>query len=100
MVQIEPREQEIVEMKAQVAKMDQELATYHSINTSLNLQIGSLQSKLAAAEAENSALREKNMALRTMVSRFRADVSLAITDVQNPKSLAEALKALYDKYCS
>jgi hypothetical protein len=37
--QIEPRELEIQELKAQVAKMDQELATYHSTNLALNLEV-------------------------------------------------------------
>lgn len=100
-------------MKGQVAKMDQELATYHSINTSLNLevmlvelkpcltkQIGELKSKLTAAEHNGGALRDQSMMLRTLVARFRADLQLAARDLQNPRALVAAISALHAKYCA
>lgn len=98
--QIEPREQEITEMKAQVSKMDQELATYHNINTSLNLQISELNSKLTAAVKESGSLRESSMGLRVLVSRFRSDLQVVAKSIQNPKALVTAVQGIHARYCS
>lgn len=97
--QIEPREQEIEQMKAQVSKMDQELATYHSINTSLNLQISELQSKLMAAEKESAGLRDANMGLKTLAARFRADLQMVGKDIQSPKALVVSVQGIHARYC-
>ncbi len=80
--------------------MDQELATYHNINTSLNLQISELNSKLTAAVKESGSLRESSMGLRVLVSRFRADLQVVAKAIQNPKALVAAVQSIHARYCS
>merc|ERR1712023_12718 len=46
--QIEPRENEITDMKEQIKEMDSELEQYHKSNAALDLMIGTLREKLDA----------------------------------------------------
>ncbi len=62
-------------------------------------QIGELKSKLTAAEHNEAILREQASALRTLATRFRSDLQLAVREIQNPKALAASIAALFAKYC-
>ena len=85
-------------MKVQIGQMDEELAKYHKLNTSLDLQINELQSKLRAVEVELNSERELVSGLQTTLKRFRADVHGAVKFIQEPKQLATAIRQVYHNY--
>ena len=57
--QIEPRENEITDMKEQIKEMDQELEQYHKSNAALDLMIGELRDKLDGMQREIMRQRQR-----------------------------------------
>ena len=97
--QIEPRENDIQGMTAQIKDMNVELENYHKSTSELDLSISDLKLKLKAAEKE--VTKERNQAIQgiALIRNFKIDLQNMIQHIQEPKLLKSSLKRLYHKYC-
>jgi len=97
--QIEPRENDIKQMKVQIAKMDEELADYYKSNTDLKLEIEKMKLQLDASDRERRTTEQRAAHLQNRLTRFQADLHMTATLVTEPKQLVESVKSLYGMYC-
>lgn len=97
--QIEPRENDIQGMTAQIKDMNVELENYHKSTSELDLSIADLKLKLKAAEKE--VVKERNQALQgiSLIRNFKIDLESMIQHIQEPKMLKSSFKRLFQKYC-
>ena len=93
--QIEPRENEIKEMKLQVSKMDAELGKYHTMNADLHIQMSEKDLRLNASTEAITKEKARNAVLRNTLDRIRADIAKVIENIQTPKALADSVRKLH-----
>eukprot|EP00736_Rhodelphis_marinus_P001057 Rmarinus@m.11291 len=98
--QIEPREMEIADMKEQIKEMDKELERYHSTNGALELSISDLKMKLEGLQREVLKQRARNVDNENILRRVQNDLYECAQHIQDPKSLKEHVKRLYQKYAA
>lgn len=79
--------------------MDAELAKYHKNNTSLDLFVRELQTKLKAAEDELKAKKTECATLKNMLQRVRSDIQTAVGHIQDPKQLVSAIRNMHKTHC-
>ena len=85
--QIEPRENEIADMRTQVEEMDLELEQYHKSNSALDLMIGELRLKMEGMQREISAQQEELANSQEYTARFRRDLEGATRYLDDYKML-------------
>jgi hypothetical protein len=98
--QIEPRQLEIMRMRDQIKKMDQELETYHKSNSSLDELIGVLRGRI---DAQQNALKAKRMHAskqEVAIERFRSDLQLTIAVILDPPLLKDAVLKMIEAHGS
>ncbi|GAB1610641.1 cilia- and flagella-associated protein 57-like, partial [Argonauta hians] len=96
--QIEPREEEIKRMGVQIQEMESELEQSRKSNISLELKITDLKQKHGATL---KALHQKGQQVKdteALVKRFKTDLHRSVIYIQEPKSLKESIKCLYQTY--
>ena len=96
--QIEPRENEIADMRTQVEEMDLELEQYHKSNSALDLMIGELRLKMEGMQREISAQQEELTNSQEYMARFRRDLEGATRYLDDYKMLKGAVRGIYTKY--
>jgi len=96
--QIEPRQDEIAQAKQKIKEMDSELERYHQNNLSLVLTINDLKLKIDGQQKEIHNLSNKLKDAETYKTRIRTDLSELANIIQDPKSLKESVKKLYQKH--
>jgi WD40 repeat protein len=97
--QIEPRENDIKQMKVQITKMDEELAQYYKSNTDLQLQIEQMKLQLDASDTERRKSDQKAAHLQNRLTRFQADLHMTAALATEPAKLVGSVKDLYKQYC-
>merc|ERR1712097_28298 len=96
--QIEPRENEIADMKEQIKEMDQELEQYHKSNAALDLMIGELRLKLDGMSKELSQQKSLIKAGESYTRKFRRDLAMCAAGVEDQNDLKAGVKELYQRY--
>lgn len=97
--QIEPRENDIKQMKVQITKMDEELAQYYKSNTDLQLQIEQMKLQLDASDRERRKSDQSAAHLQNRLTRFQADLHMTAALATEPPKLIQSVKDLYKQYC-
>ncbi|RLN73362.1 hypothetical protein BBJ28_00023607, partial [Nothophytophthora sp. Chile5] len=95
---IEPRENEIADMKTQIKEMDRELELFHKSNAQLDLLIGEQRQRINALQRAIASHRQLLSDQQTGVRRFRCDLHECVRHLQTPKDLALHVAQLYNKY--
>lgn len=98
--QVEPRQAEIAAMKDQIKQMDSELEKYHKSNAGLDEMIGSLRERIDALQNEIVSKRMKATQLEHFNAGFKGDLQRAVTLIQNPVLLTDAVQKLVATYGS
>merc|ERR1719160_1814930 len=96
--QIDPKNDDILEMRQQIQAMDAELEDYMRNNKQLALRISELQMKPRALQEE---IRKQKKLLRddmALIRRFKIDLHECMQFVNEPKQLKEGVAQLYRKY--
>lgn len=97
--QIEPRENDIKQMKLQITKMDEELAQYYKSNTDLQLRIEQMKLQLDASDRERRKSDQSAAHLQNRLTRFQADLHMTAALSTEPQKLVHSVKDLYKQYC-
>jgi len=92
--QIEPRQMEILAMKDQIKNMDAELEKYHKANADLDNSIGSLRETINETQEEAVTRRMSAKKLEHTVAQTKSGMHHAVTFVQDPVKLREAIEHL------
>ena len=93
--QIEPRQMEILRMKDQVKAMDAELERYHNSNASLDNMIGNLRQRIDTMQQQTVAKRLHAKQLEHSVAQSKSGLHQAVTLIQNPAALRQAIEQLH-----
>uniref|UniRef100_A0A4W5P762 Cilia and flagella associated protein 57 n=1 Tax=Hucho hucho TaxID=62062 RepID=A0A4W5P762_9TELE len=118
--QIEPRENDIKEMKdfsgygclltvfflnyvkrllaSGDLQMEEELDTFHKKNTQQELDIAALKLKLTTTDKEMHKGLQKVRDVEALVRRFKTDLHNCVGFIQEPKRLKDSIRDLYDRY--
>lgn len=98
MGQIEPRDQEIEELKEKIKNMENELIALNKTNQSLELQMYELRSKLSVARAEIKSEVAKHKLSQKLIRQIRAELLEAFGLITEPSKLKSAVIKLYNRY--
>lgn len=96
--QIEPREEEIADMKQQIKEMDQELERYHNTNATLDLSISDFKLKQEGLQKEVLSQRTTLGRKESVIKHFQHDLHDVVQSIQDAKDLKEKVKGLYEKH--
>ena len=96
--QIEPRENEIADMRTQVEEMDLELEQYHKSNAALDLMISELRLKIDGVQRELDQQRTALASSHSYLARFRRDLKTCAPDLGRYKHLKASVRGLFNKY--
>merc|ERR1719265_1317247 len=96
--QIDPKNDDIAEMRQQIQAMDAELEDYMRKNKQLALDISQLQMKQRALQEEIKTQKRKLKDDMALIKRFKIDLHECMQFIQEPKQLKEAVALLYSKY--
>ncbi|KAA0718887.1 Cilia- and flagella-associated protein 57 [Triplophysa tibetana] len=96
--QIEPKENEIKELKEQMQEMEGELDEFHKKNTQQQLKIAELNLKLKTKDKEMQKEMQKVQDTRTLLNRFKSDLHKCVDNIQDPPKLKENIRELYKYY--
>merc|ERR1719171_89054 len=96
--QIDPKMEDIAEMRTQIQAMDAELEDYVRKNKQLALDISQLQMKQRALQEEIKTQKKKLRDDMALIKRFKIDLHECLQFIQEPKQLKEAVALLYRKY--
>ncbi|KAI7809591.1 cilia- and flagella-associated protein 57 [Triplophysa rosa] len=96
--QIEPKENEIKELKEQQQEMEGELDEFHKKNTQQQLKIAELNLKLKTKDKEMQKEMQKVQDTRTLLNRFKSDLHKCVDNIQDPQKLKENIRELYKFY--
>ncbi len=96
--QIEPRENEITDMKENITEMDHELEQYHKMNAALDQMIGQHRTKLD--EMQRRIMRQRQLCSdqRSRVKSFKSELHEVTQQIQEPEQLKEAAIRLHSKF--
>eukprot|EP01041_Mallomonas_annulata_P003461 gene3461-6887_t len=92
--QIEPRQMEILAMKDQIKAMDAELEKYHKTNAALDNMIGSLRQRIDTMQEQAVTRRMRAKQLEHTVAQTKSGMHQAVTLIQNPPKLRDAVEQL------
>ena len=99
--QIEPRQEEISELKDKIKEADIELETWHNDNISKDESIGDLRSKVESLQTLLNTKRNiRHKQEHTILDRFRSDVQIAVEYILSVPELKQIAATLVDKYGS
>lgn len=96
--QIEPRERDIRNQQEQIHEMESELERFHKSNTALELSLTELRQKLRASDIELEEERLRVRDSRSLNTRILADLHEAVSLIQEPAKLKEAVKVMYERF--
>jgi len=96
--QIDPKNDDITDMKKQIQAMDADLEDYHRKNKQLQLDISQLQVKQRSLQDEIVSQRKKMTDCQTIIKRFKNDLHECVQFIQEPKQLKESVTNLFKKY--
>merc|ERR1712185_548976 len=96
--QIDPKNDDIAEMRQQIQAMDAELEDYMRKNKQLALDISQLQMKQRALQEEIKTQKRKLKDDMALIKRFKTDLHERMQFSAEPKQLKEAVALLYRKY--
>lgn len=96
--QIEPRENEIADMKEQVASMDIQLELFHRENGSRKQEVIDLQAKLASKMNHIRTQRQMYRQTQSELSALSNDLSELVVFIQEPLTLKDAVKRCYQTH--
>ncbi len=80
--QIEPRENEITNMKDQIKEMDEELESYHKSNAQLDTLIGQLRGKLDGMQRDIMKKRQLHTDTISRITKFKNDLHDCVQFIQ------------------
>eukprot|EP00397_Hematodinium_sp_SG-2012_P002542 GEMP01002549.1.p1 GENE.GEMP01002549.1~~GEMP01002549.1.p1 ORF type:complete len:1215 (+),score=317.57 GEMP01002549.1:306-3950(+) len=95
--QIDPKNDDIAEMRQQIHAMDAELEDYMRKNKQLALDISQLQLKHKALQEEKKDQKKKLKENLRFIKTFKLDLHEAVQNLQDPKKLKESVAQLYRK---
>ncbi|XP_011306026.1 cilia- and flagella-associated protein 57 [Fopius arisanus] len=98
--QIEPKDDEIMELKDKVLRMEKEMLTIHNENKNLQLQISDMSDKLSGVKKEVQIEAEKNRNNQQLMKRIQKDLVDTAGVIQEPHALKVAVMNLYNRYSS
>ncbi|XP_028832352.1 cilia- and flagella-associated protein 57 isoform X2 [Denticeps clupeoides] len=119
--QIEPRENEMKEMKEQIQEvetcssnaekllqkdlmcfflyqMESEAEEFHKKNTQLEINLAEMKHKLKATDKEMHKEMQKVKKVEALVHRFKTDLHQCVGFIQEPKKLKDSVRELYERY--
>merc|ERR1711937_1043998 len=96
--QIEPRERDIRNQQEQIHEMESELERFHKSNTALELSLTELRQKLRASDIELEEERLRVRDSRSLNTRILADLHEAVSLIQEPAKLKNAVKTMYERF--
>lgn len=96
--QIEPRDEEIQELKEKLRDTETKLESHHEIKDNLKLQLRETQEKLQGARQETNSETRRGRRCQKLVRRIRTDILDTAGLVQEPSALKTAVTSLYHKY--
>ena len=96
--QIEPRENEITDMKENITEMDHELEQYHKMNAALDQMIGQHRTKLD--EMQRLIMRQRQLCSdqRSRVKSFKSELHEVTQKIQEPGQLKDAAIRIHSKF--
>jgi chromosome segregation ATPase len=92
--QIEPRQQQIVDLRDRIAVRDRELEEHHAVNCQLDNSIGQLRHTILSLQEHLTKTRQKRGKQETNLLRFRSDLQSAANSTLNPSLLRYAVTKL------
>ncbi|XP_063983193.1 cilia- and flagella-associated protein 57 [Diachasmimorpha longicaudata] len=98
--QIEPKDDEIKELRDKLMMMEAELLGINGENKNLQLEIGNMKDKLSGVKQEVQVEMQVNKDHRSLVKRIQKDLADAAAVIQQPQALKVAVKNLYNRYSS
>ena len=93
--QIEPRENEIADMKDAVMHMDAQLELFHKENGQLKQEVTNLRAKLASKMANIRRQRQLYRQTQAELAALANDLSELVAFIQDPLTLKDAVKKCY-----
>merc|ERR1711959_197259 len=96
--QIDPKNDDIAEMKKQIQAMDADLEDYHRRNKQLSVDIAQLLQRQKGLQEEIVSRRKRLTDARTVIKRFKNDLHECVQFIQEPKQLRDSVQALFKKY--
>ena len=96
--QIEPRENEIADMKEQVASMDIQLEMFHRENGARKQEVLDLQAKLASKMHHIRIQRQLYRQTQSELAALSNDLSELVVFIQEPLTLKDAVKRCYQTH--
>jgi len=97
-LQIDPKNDQIADMKKQIQAMDADLEDYHRKNKLLQVNIEQLATKQRHLQEEIVSQRKKMTDCQTIIKRLKTDLQECVNFIQEPKQLRESITNLYKKY--
>lgn len=95
--QIDPKNDDIAEMRQQIQAMDAELEDYMRKNKQLALDISQLQLKHKALQDEKKSQKKKLKENMRFIKTFKLDMDETVVALNDPKKLKESVAKLYRK---
>ncbi|XP_065124868.1 cilia- and flagella-associated protein 57 [Paramisgurnus dabryanus] len=96
--QIEPKNNEIKELREQMQEMEGELDEFHKKNTQQELKIAELNLKLKTKDKEMRKEMQKVQDMGHLVNRFKSDLHKSLDYIQEPKKLKENIRDIHKRY--
>jgi chromosome segregation ATPase len=96
--QIEPRQNEITDMKRQIKEMDLELQQYHFSNAALDLMIGELGLKIEGMQKEISVQDKEINTNSGVLEMFKECLIYIATQTDNHKAVKNKVIQMYKRF--
>ncbi len=96
--QIEPRQNEISDMRSQMKEMDLELQQYYVSNASLDLMIGELKLKMEGMQRELKEEDDLLLSASSLLNTFQDDLHDTVKHLLDYKQLKPSTVKLFKKY--
>ncbi|XP_015123643.1 cilia- and flagella-associated protein 57 [Diachasma alloeum] len=98
--QIEPKDDEIKDLKEKLQMMETELLSINEENKNLQLEISDMNDKLSGVKREVQVEVQNNRNNQLLLKRIQKDLADAAAVIQQPHALKVAVKNLYNRYSS
>jgi WD40 repeat protein len=96
--QIQPRKLEMKQMSEQIRQMQAELKGYKKESVHLQLQVRELGLKLDGMEKEITECTAERKEIEALTGRFKMELHEVFQDIEDPKTLKEGIKRLYQRH--
>lgn len=96
--QIEPKDDEIKDLRDKLQSMEAELLGIAQENKNLGLEINDMNDKLRGARREAQGEVQKNRNNQVLIKKIQKDLADAAAVIQEPHALKVAVKNLFNRY--